>query len=235
MKRFISIFCICLILALGGAAAVYCFAPGVYTRIYRKFSRPTQAPTITLDPSFQYVQSEGLTLLVSEQFPLEEPCCPDDLVNLYEHKERSFELARADIELRKPAFEAAQEMFTQAKADGVSGFIINSGYRTRERQGELYGESDTGYVNAPGESEHELGLTFDVTTRTDKPAFDQTEQCAWLFAHAHEYGFILRYPEGKEAITGVPYESWHYRYVGKEAAQIIHDNGWCLEEYAAAQ
>lgn len=234
MKRILSIICICLILALGGAAAVYSFAPGIYARIGRKLSRPTPAPEITLDPAFCYVQSEGLTLLVSKQFPLEEPCRPDDLVNLYEHKERSFELARADIELRQPAFEAAQEMFSAAKEDGVTGFIINSGYRTRERQEELYTQSDTGYVNAPGESEHELGLTFDVTTMTDKPAFDQTEQCAWLFAHAHEYGFILRYPQGKEAITGVPYESWHYRFVGKEAAKVMHENGWCLEEYAAA-
>ena len=157
----------------------------------------------------------------------------DDLINLYEHKERSFELARADIELRQPAFDAAQEMFTAAKADGVSGFILSSGYRTRERQSELYAESSSGYVNAPGESEHELGLSFDVTARTDESSFDKTEQFRWLSAHAHEYGFVLRYPMGKERLTGVPYESWHYRYVGIDAAQTIHDNGWCLEEYAA--
>ena len=122
---------------------------------------------------------------------------------------------------------------TAAKADGVSGFILSSGYRTRERQSELYAESSSGYVNAPGESEHELGLSFDVTARTDESSFDKTEQFRWLSAHAHEYGFVLRYPVGKESLTGVPYESWHYRYVGIDAAQTIHDNGWCLEEYAA--
>ena len=72
-----------------------------------------------------------------------------------------------------------------------------------------------------------------MTSRTDESSFDKTEQFRWLSAHAHEYGFVLRYPVGKESLTGVPYESWHYRYVGIDAAQTIHDNGWCLEEYAA--
>lgn len=231
MKRIVPIICICLTLALAFFGALHFFAPSVLDKI--GFSRKAKAPNYQLDPNFDYVQSEGLTLLVSSQFPLEQSYRPDDLVNLYEHKERSFELARSDIELRLPAFEAAQEMFTAAAEDGVDEFILSSGYRTRDRQAELYDESDTGYVNAPGESEHELGLTFDVTTRSMRGNFDETEQFTWLSTHAHEYGFILRYPKDKESITDVPYESWHYRFVGEEVAKVIYENGWCLEEYTA--
>ena len=230
----ISLICIILILLAGAAATVACVRPDWASGVKRALIRQQRAVTVTTDEDFPYRQSEGeLTRIVSARFPLEEDYAPDDLTNLYEHKDRSFELARADIELRQPAYEAAQAMFAAAKADGVADFIISSGYRTREYQQTLYEGSDTGYVNAPGQSEHEYGLTFDVTTRTDKADFSQTPQFEWLSAHCWEYGYILRYPEGKEALTGVPYESWHYRYVGKEAAETIRDNGWCLEEYAA--
>ena len=230
----ISLICILLILLAGAAATVACVHPDWASGVKKALTRQSRAVTVTTDESFPYRQSEDeLTRIVSARFPMEEDYVPEDLTNLYEHKDRAFELARVSIDLRMPAYEAAQAMFTAAKEDGISDFIISSGYRTREYQQTLYDNSDTGYVNAPGESEHEYGLTFDVTTRTDRPDFDQTPQFEWLSAHCWEYGYILRYPEGKEALTGVPYESWHYRYVGKEAAKVIHDNGWCLEEYAA--
>ena len=230
----ISLICILLILLAGAAATVACVRPDWVSGVKKALTRQNRTVTVTTDENFPYRQSgDELTRIVSARFPLEEDYVPGDLTNLYEHKDRAFELARVSIDLRMPAYEAAQAMFTAAKEDGVSYFIISSGYRTREYQQTLYDNSDTGYVNAPGESEHEYGLTFDVTTRTDRPDFDQTPQFAWLSEHCWEYGYILRYPEGKEALTGVPYESWHYRYVGKEAAKVIHENGWCLEEYAA--
>lgn len=231
----VSLICILLILLAGAAATVACVRPDWASGVRKALTRPNRcAVAVTTDETFPYRQSgDELTRIVSARFPLEEDYAPDDLINLYEHKDRGFELSRADIELRQPAYEAAQAMFIAAKADGVAGFILTSGFRTREYQQTLYEEGDTGYVNAPGQSEHEYGLTFDVTARTDKADFAQTPQFEWLSAHCWEYGFILRYPEGKEALTGVPYESWHYRYVGKEAAEVIRDNGWCLEEYAA--
>ena len=90
-------------------------------------------------------------------------------------------------------------------------------------------------VAVPGYSEHQLGLSVDLTCKDvidgvygvfgDSPDYD------WTIAHAHEYGFILRYPEDKTAITGTANEPWHYRYVGVEAATEIYENGWTLEEY----
>lgn len=232
----VSLICIVLILLAGAAATVACVRPDwvadVQEALFNRGRNTT--PPVDIDENFPFKQSDDeLTRIVSARFPLEEGFAPEDLTTLYDHKDRSFELARASIELRQPAYEAAQAMFTAAGEDGVKEFIISSGYRTRDYQQTLYDNSDTGYVNAPGESEHEYGLTFDVTTRTDRSDFSQTPQFEWLSAHCWEYGYILRYPEGKESLTGVPYESWHYRYVGKEAAKTIHEKGWCLEEYVA--
>ena len=86
----------------------------------------------------------------------------------------------------------------------------------------------------PGTSEHQLGLAVDIVDKhsqvLDNSQADTPAQ-QWLMEHSWEYGFILRYPEGKSEITGIIYEPWHYRYVGKEAAAEIHELGLCLEEY----
>ena len=89
-------------------------------------------------------------------------------------------------------------------------------------------------VAVPGTSEHHTGLAFDIL---DSGFEDMTSEQAnrptqkWLMSHCHEYGFILRYPEGSEAITGIVYEPWHYRYVGKAIAKEITERGITLEEY----
>lgn len=129
--------------------------------------------------------------------------------------------------------------------------IVCSAYRTYEKQLELFEEDvqdliDQGYtaddaalVTAtstaiPGTSEHQTGLAVDLVAldyqMLDDGQATQSEQ-AWLVENCYKYGFILRYPEGKEDITGIVYESWHYRYVGVEAATAMVENGWCLEEY----
>jgi len=93
-------------------------------------------------------------------------------------------------------------------------------------------------IQLPGCSEHETGLAIDITRKgvwaTD-PGFDGTKEFRWLEKHAQEYGFILRYPKGKLAITGVGYEPWHWRYVGVENAKKIKESGQCLEEYLGIQ
>lgn len=89
-------------------------------------------------------------------------------------------------------------------------------------------------VKRPGQSEHNTGLAADLGGSGDyslEQSFENTAAFKWLYENCADYGFILRFPKGKEAITGVIYEPWHYRYVGKEAAREIMDNGWCLEEY----
>ena len=89
---------------------------------------------------------------------------------------------------------------------------------------------------APGHSEHNTGLAADIVTPDHQmldTAFEQTPAFAWLSQHAAEYGFILRYPRDKTAITGIIYEPWHYRYVGVDNAAAILQSGGCLEEYLA--
>lgn len=85
------------------------------------------------------------------------------------------------------------------------------------------------WVAAPGTSEHQLGIAVDINA--DKTKSTNDEVYTWLAEHAWEYGFILRYPKDKENVTGTGYEPWHYRYVGKEAAKEIWQEGCCLEEY----
>ncbi|HPD00774.1 MAG TPA: M15 family metallopeptidase [Acetivibrio sp.] len=101
---------------------------------------------------------------------------------------------------------------------------INSG-KSREEAEELTATS----ISRPGTSEHETGLAVDFNYA--KTSFENTSVFKWLMEHAHEYGFILRYPDGKQSITKVKYEPWHFRYVGKEHAQVIKSKEFCLEEY----
>ena len=107
-------------------------------------------------------------------------------------------------------------------------------YRAQGKSDEEAVQLASQSIMPPGCSEHEAGLAMDITrkgvweTRLD---FEDSKEFAWLQAHAAEYGFILRYPRGKEAVTGVGYEPWHWRYVGVEAAKAMKANGKCLEEY----
>ena len=169
-------------------------------------------------------------LLVNDAHRLSADYEPEGLVNLYEQR-HSFRLARSDIYLTRETYEAAERMFSAAEADGVNGFYITSGYRSYERQGEVYAESEPGKAQEPGASEHQTGLAFDVTAESASGNFESTEQYAWLARHAHEYGFIQRYPANKSDETGISYEPWHYRYIGVEAAQKIHDTGETLEAF----
>ena len=82
----------------------------------------------------------------------------------------------------------------------------------------------------PGFSEHQTGLALDINAASSRAGFEATPAFAWLKEHCAQYGFILRYPEGEEAVTGIDYESWHFRYVGKEAAEYLHEQGMLLEE-----
>lgn len=134
----------------------------------------------------------------------------------------------------------AQNAFDNMAADAMNDGIylfVNSGYRSYQEQVQLYTmyASERGIEEAdkvssrPGHSEHQTGLTFDVNTT--EFAFADTAEAKWLAEHCCEYGFIIRYPEGKEDITGYEYEPWHIRYVGEEQAKTITESGLCLEEY----
>lgn len=134
------------------------------------------------------------------------------------------------------AQEAFDEMAADAWGEGVSLFIC-SGFRSYYDQLELYDgyasergtEAADRVSSRAGHSEHQSGLCMDInTTEFD---FEGTPEALWLQDHCAEYGFIIRFPRGKEEITGYAYEPWHIRYVGEAAASEIMDNDLCLEEY----
>ena len=175
---------------------------------------------------------KGNILLVNASHRLGADYVPDELVNLYQQR-HSFRLASSEITLTRQTYAAMESMFHAAEEANMNGYIVTSGYRSYQRQQEVYAQSEPGKAQEPGASEHQTGLAFDVTVETGE-GFENTPQYAWLMEHAHEYGFIQRYPANKADITGISYEPWHYRYVGVEAATRMYKAGLTLEEFLAA-
>ena len=139
-----------------------------------------------------------------------------------------------------------QEMMKAMKKDGITNIWIQSTYRSIEYQKQLYDNKineylskgatkeqaealTIEYINRPGESEHNLGLAVDFNNVDDD--FENTKAYNWLSVNAKDYGFIMRYPEEKADITGIAYEPWHWRYVGKEHSYKMEELDMCLEEY----
>lgn len=155
-------------------------------------------------------------LIVNKTYSLPKDYAPKDLT---EDTQKAFD------EMQKVAAEEGVELWVQ------------SGYRSYERQEELYNrykdESGLEYAEEfsarPGYSEHQSGLAFDVNEAGTN--FEETKEGVWIGEHAHEYGFIIRFPEGKKDFTGYEFEPWHLRFVGKELAGHLKDSGECLEEY----
>jgi hypothetical protein len=146
-----------------------------------------------------------------------------------------------------------KEMISDCKSSGSKAVVV-SAYRSHSYQAGLYERRvqrfiDQGYsreeaeieaakrVAIPGTSEHELGLAVDIVDVNYQDLDKEQENTAaqkWLMANSWKYGFILRYPNSKSGVTGIIYEPWHYRYVGKELAKELHSSGQCLEEYFAS-
>jgi len=146
--------------------------------------------------------------------------------------------------------EPLTQMFAAAKEDGVN-LIVCSPYRDLARQEYLFDRKMKGFIRSgmsyvdayktasitvtvPGASEHQIGLAVDIISDTYSAldiGFADTPAGQWLAEHSWEYGFILRYPLGKEEITGIQYEPWHFRYVGVDAAKIITEDAITLEEF----
>ena len=142
--------------------------------------------------------------------------------------------------LKEDVYDKFKEMFNAAKKEDLT-IIINSSYRDYDYQEELWNrysnlngdEWADSYAARAGSSEHQTGLAIDVTTYNVKEQgdFEETEEFKWMQENAYKYGFILRYPKGKENITGYEFENWHIRFVGKDNAKIIYENDLTLEEY----
>ena len=145
-------------------------------------------------------------------------------------------------DLNSELLEQFEIMKSDAKKAGLD-INIRSGFRTMETQEMLFNnyakkdgiEKANRYSAVPGYSEHQTGLAVDISNGDYSTSigdwFTETPQTKWLYENAHKYGFILRYPQGKEHITGYKYESWHYRYVGVYHSQHFNQNNLTLEEY----
>ena len=183
----------------------------------------TQVPDsrITNEAGHEIVTTNGVTyvdgvLVVNKTYSLPSSYNPGDLT------------AECDA--------AYMEMKAAAAEEGLR-LYISSGFRSYDTQDVIYHRyvANDGQANAdrysarPGHSEHQTGLAIDLNGVSD--SFGETAEGKWVAAHAHEYGFILRYPKGKEPQTGYMYEPWHIRYVGVEVATKIFVSDLCLEEY----
>lgn len=201
--------------------------------------------TITVSQGVAYVtNSDAIEVIVNKQRNLNSDYEPEDLVVpdiLF-----SFSGDDPKKQLRKEAARAIEQLFAAAKDDQIELAGV-SGYRSYSRQEAIFarnvktkGEKEARRVSAyPGQSEHQTGLAMDVSSKSVNYELEETfgasKEGKWLAEHAHEYGFIIRYPQDKEHLTGYSYEPWHIRYVGKEIAQEIFKLGLTLEQYAEQQ
>jgi LAS superfamily LD-carboxypeptidase LdcB len=172
-------------------------------------------------------------ILVNSKFRLASDYIPSDLVTVQEvgYIKRPNET----MQIKKSALSAYSLLYQALQSFRLEAFVF-SAYRPYEKQQSLWEETDPLnrlYLAKPGHSEHQTGLALDVSTLESglTAYFENTAVCSFLAQHAHEFGFILRYPQNKEHITGYPYEAWHYRFVGIEHAKKIFEQNLCLEEY----
>lgn len=152
----------------------------------------------------------------------------------------------SEMLLRADAAVALESMVNQAKTEGIN-IMLASGYRSYGTQSSVYrsyvnsqgqAEADT-FSARPGHSEHQTGLAADLEPVNKKceldVCFKDTPEGVWLAANAYKYGFITRYPEGKDNITGYEFEPWHVRYVGGDLAKQLHDYGQTMEQFFGLQ
>ncbi|MBE6140796.1 MAG: D-alanyl-D-alanine carboxypeptidase family protein [Firmicutes bacterium] len=178
-------------------------------------------------------------IIVNKYYQLEKDFEPNDLVSIpTTYAWGSF----GDVKIREIAYNAFLNMWHKAKEEGFY-LMVKSGFRSYTSQETVYNDylnkyGDT-YADSiaarPGHSEHQTGLAMDIYSKenTNQKTFKDSQTAQWLFNNAHLYGFILRYPEDKVDLTGYNYESWHYRYVGKEVATEIFNKNITFEEYYA--
>lgn len=174
-------------------------------------------------------------ILVNKYYYLDSKYVPDNLETI------STRYALSNMKMVNTAKTAFEEMASTAKKENLN-IIAMSTYRSYDYQVNLYNkyvktdgkeQADT-YSGRPGHSEHQTGLAVDVYNgKENYTNFEKTKEFTWMQENAYKYGFILRFPKDKEQQTGYTYESWHYRYVGKEIASYINEHDISYEEYYA--
>lgn len=199
---------------------------------YTPTASPTQTPEII---TYDTTSNDSFIRIVNKSHTIEADYIPSDLVspNVSQYENQK---------LRSEAATALENMFQAAKNNNISLYLV-SAYRSYSFQEDLqvYYQDKLGATEAervdciPGASEHQIGLAVDLCT-TDhlyelNTNFDSTEAYQWLIQNCSDYGYILRYPNGKEDITGIKYSPWNFRYVGVDYAKAIMDSNLTMEEY----
>lgn len=177
---------------------------------------------------------DEIDAVVNKYYKLPSNFTPNDLVSI----DAKYKKSNYDYTLRQVAVEPLYNMIDAAKKDGIDLWVV-SAYRTESTQTSLFNNSKNKdglehallYSAKPGHSEHQLGLAVDLNLANSKAHFEDSKEYAWLKANSYKYGFIERYPKGKEFITGYGFEPWHYRYLGVELATNVYIDGSTYEEY----
>jgi len=183
-------------------------------------------------------EREQYLVLINPWNPIDpQSYVPPDLTDLADTRQDG----RAVQQLRFWPAMALEAFLLEAKANGFAGITVTSAYRSYEYQSQLFsnevqsaGSEEAAAVSVarPGQSEHQSGLGVDMHNYSAaNQDFGATADGIWLAENAHHFGFILRYPKDKTGITGIKYEPWHFRYVGRRAASKIYEENLCLEEY----
>ena len=208
---------------------------GVPERLARQVAASAlESPAFIMELLSILQQDPYTYLLVDKQRPIPLDYEPGDLVPL---RAGAYRITRNDLSLRAFAVDALQEMAAAAAADGIV-LTVGSAYRSAPRQAEIYNWQVNTYGREaadrqsawPGHSQHQLGTVVDFSPVED--AFAQTPASGWLVRNASRFGWSLSYPDGYEEITGYRWESWHYRYVGRELAAFIDEYFDGIQQYA---
>jgi|GEM_PF-1698443 len=207
--------------------------------------RKLDEKTIYSNKTFQIVTPDenpnSIYVLVNTDNRLEESFIPENL--LIPDVDFADTCDDSENQLTEIAAKALEDMLSAANEDNIHLYML-SGFRSYEVQTLIYNPDDD-YTNQPGASEHQTGLAVDIINRVVKNnlldglklssqvyTFRNSEEGQWLFNNSWKYGFILRYPLGKSSITGINFESWHFRYVGKDFAEELYNLDETLEEYS---
>ena len=189
---------------------------------------PTPSPTINPDSDPRFTSTDSVLIFANKKHKLPDGYVPSDLVSL------TVATAYGDVQMKQEASDAISQMFAAANAEGVYP-VVTTAYRSEEFQTELYNgyverdgqEAADTYSSRPGYSDHQTGLAADISCEANSyylnQDFENTTEGQWLAQHAHEYGFVMRYPKDKQDITGYMYEPWHFRYIGVEEATALYN------------
>ena len=230
-KTFLAIFCIALaaffyLQRQDGSEAIY--TPVVTLATQEPEQTQEYKPAIPLIlASLDALQDTGYLKLVNREISINRPTDYMYIVSAWP----TVPVRITDITLHKTALNAISSMFYEAKE--IGSFFISSGHRSESLQRELYETAiNRAYVLPPGHSEHQLGLAADILViGMPMGQMSGTAEANWLAENAWRHGLILRYPYGTSHITGVAYEPWHFRYVGRIHAWYMTYNRMVLEEY----